>query len=63
MSMRTTVLMLAMGVALMGNSLGGVLGPIAFGATVEAAGWATAGCLVAGVCAVGMVAGWSVNVR
>jgi nitrate/nitrite transporter NarK len=54
---------LGLAVVILGQNLGMFVGPILFGALVEALGWATAGYWMIPVCLVGFAAGWIIKAR
>jgi predicted MFS family arabinose efflux permease len=54
---------IGLGVVSLGMNLGMVIGPLLFGALVEAGGWAATGNWMALICAVGFAAAWLVKVR
>jgi nitrate/nitrite transporter NarK len=54
---------LGMAVVLVGQNLGQLIGPLAFGQAVSALGWVTAGYLLIPFCILGFFAAWMVRVR
>jgi predicted MFS family arabinose efflux permease len=54
---------LGLGVILIGQNLGSLLGPILFGEIVKSSGWAMAGYLMIPFCLLGFISGWLVKIR
>lgn len=54
---------LGLAVVMLGQNLGMFVGPIVFGALVEALGWVTAGYWMIPVCLLGFAAGWMIKAR
>jgi MFS family permease len=54
---------LALGVIMLGQNLGVLVGPVWFGQMVKTSGWVAAGDLLIPVCLLGMLAGWMVKIR
>jgi MFS family permease len=54
---------LGLGIVLIGQNLGQLLGPIFFGEIVQGSGWVVAGYLMIPVCLVGFISSWMVKIR
>jgi MFS family permease len=54
---------LGLGIVLIGQNLGQLLGPIFFGEMVQSSGWVVAGYLMIPVCLVGFISSWMVKIR
>jgi MFS family permease len=54
---------LGLGIVLIGQNLGQLLGPIFFGEMVQSSGWVAAGYLMIPVCLVGCISSWMVKIR
>lgn len=54
---------LVLGVVILGQNLGVIIGPVLFGNLVENIGWAAAGYCFIPVCLLGFLIGWNVKVR
>ena len=54
---------LGLGIVLIGQNLGQLLGPIFFGEVVQSSGWIVAGYLMIPVCLIGFISSWLVKIR